>query len=267
MCVVVPTRGERPDLLDISIGSLLAQTLRPRIVVVTQGDAHDLSRRFQGDVEVISQVGSGLSAAINQGWEHDRWSSQLTAWLGDDDALPPWSLAAAAEVLERRTEAVAVHGRCLVIDMDGRPVWAFRNGRVGAALLGYGHHLIAQPGALFRTRALQALGGLDTSLRLAMDVDLFLRLKDLGPIASCPQQLGVFRVHAGGLSAAGYDAARDEATAAMRRRRPRPLLHRVATPLTRATFALNRLRPPPLSTYWHPPPPPSAEEDVAAKRR
>jgi GT2 family glycosyltransferase len=255
--IIVPTRGERRDLLDTSVRSIAAQTVVPRIVVITRSGADGLRAQWTDlpTVSVLTQQSSGLSAAINEAWQADGWASDLTGWLGDDDALPPWSVQEAIAVLDRQPRAAAVHGPCLVVDEHGSPVRVYRNGRLGAALAGYGVNLIAQPGSLFRTAAVRAVGGLDESLALAMDVDLFVRLRTQGPIASARRQLGVFREHATGLSTQQAISARAESTSSMRRAhagRRDAVLHAVAGPVTRVVGLVNRTRPPRTSSYWAP---------------
>ncbi|HVY10327.1 MAG TPA: glycosyltransferase [Mycobacteriales bacterium] len=218
--LVVPTRAERLDLLDISIRSILDQTYPVRVTVVAPPAAQAMLRDRYGSaakLDVTAERQKGLSAAINQAWRDDKWSSTVTGWLGDDDALPPDSVRHAVEALRTNPRAVMVHGRCLMIDQHGAPLWVARNGWLAGRLAGYGINLIAQPGCLFRTAAVKELDGLDESLTYAMDVELYARLRRLGPVASTRHQLGVFREHPDGLSTAGKAAAAKEARRAQRR--------------------------------------------------
>ncbi len=219
--VVVPTMGDRPDLLGLSVDSLLSQTYPARITVITRGETAPLHRRWKSEsrVKVVAQRSTGLSAAINEAWIDDGWSSDYTAWLGDDDALPPWSIEAARRSLHESPSAAMVHGDCLVVDELGEPRAMIRNRRIAAALAGYGVNLLAQPGTLLRTDCVRRVGGLDEGMRYAMDVDLFIRLRSVGPIKTVCRQLGVFRAHADGLSTAGAQEAYVEARIAARRAR------------------------------------------------
>jgi GT2 family glycosyltransferase len=254
--LVVPTTGERSSLLDVCVASLLGQTVRPRITVVTRGSAEGLRGRWGPDVEVAQQERPGLSAAINGAWEADGWSSELTGWLGDDDALPPTSIADAVGELELHPAASMVHGRCLVIDQEGAPLRLLRNDAWAARLAGRGLNLLAQPGSLMRTSAVRTVGGLDEQLRLAMDVDLFLRLQEVGPIVTCRRQLGVFREHATSLSTAGSAAAAAEARVVRQRRQTTAAARwadRAAVPLTRVVSRITVRLPPRPESCWRPP--------------
>lgn len=251
--IVVPTMGDRAELLDISITSLRDQSYPCRVTIVVGGSPETVESRFGGlaGVSVVRQRGRGLSAAINQAWTDDEWQSDFTGWLGDDDALPPWSVTAALEALTRRPSAPMVHGRCLIIDESGRPVRVLRGGWLAAALVGYGMNLLAQPGSLFKTKCVRDVGGLDESLRYSMDVDLYNRLRRLGRIASTRSQLGVFRAHAAGLSTAGREAA--EAEVRSQQRAEHPWLDAIADPACRAIWHLQQAIPKNLENCWRPP--------------
>lgn len=253
--IVVPTTGQRLDLLDVCIASLLAQTLVPRISLVTRDAVDAVHERYGGAATVLQQARPGLSAAINSGWEADDWSSQFTGWLGDDDALPPTSIETAVGALTRSPTASMVHGRCLVVDGDGEPVRVVRNGVLAARFAGYGVNLLAQPGTLFRTSAVRAVGGLDETYSLAMDVELFLRLKQLGPIVTSSQQLGVFREHTSGLSTDHKLRAANEARRAQERLHTRSrdrALDAAAQLTTRLVSRMTRAMPPGYNSYWRP---------------
>lgn len=256
--LVVPTRAERPELLEVCIGSLIQQTFPIRVTLVAPAAAaSDLRARYAdaARLRVVAEKQSGLSAAINQAWRDDDWSSTFTGWLGDDDALPPDSVRHAVQALRARPEAVMVHGRCLVINEDAQPVRVLRNGRPAAWLAGYGVNLIAQPGCLFRTAVVRQVNGLDEALKYAMDVDLYARLRLLGPVISTPHQVGVFREHVGSLSTSGKADAAAEARAAQRRalRGPIPRLGDLAAiPATRVMGRLTSFVPPSCTNYWRP---------------
>jgi hypothetical protein len=256
--LVVPTRAERADYLDISIQSILRQTHPVRVTVIAPAAATGaLRERYAAatNLIVVSERQKGLAAAINQAWIDDDWSSTFTGWLGDDDALPPNSLRHAVDALHSHPRAVMVHGRCLMIDEAGQPLWAARNGWAAAWLAGYGVNLIAQPGCLFRTAAVEGVGGLDRTLKYAMDIDLYVRLRRLGTVVSAPKQLGVFREHAGGLSTAGKAAAATEARAIQRRALAGPgacLVDLAAVPITRIIGRASKRLPPCAGDYWRP---------------
>jgi GT2 family glycosyltransferase len=209
--VVVPTLGQRPDLLRGCLRSLTGQSAAPRVVVVAAHDVEVVKQCASGlDVEVLEQRSSGLSEAINEGWQRAGSTADAWTWLGDDDQLLPGATARTAAVLAARPDAVMVYGRCRYVDEAGRLLWTARPGRLAAAIAAYGPNLVPQPGSLLRASAVRSAGGLDASLRYAMDIDLFLRLKRLGRLVYVPYELALFRWHATSTTVANQDASQRE---------------------------------------------------------
>jgi len=217
--VVVPTLGQRPQYLAQTLKSLALQrdVLLDIVVVAPPADTHARIQCEAQGITYLVQTGTGMSQAINQGWEARGRNSQLWAWLGDDDLLPPTSLARASAALAARPDASMVYGRCLYIDEEGRDLFEVRPGLAAARLLRWGPDLIPQPGSLARADCVRAVGLLDEALRFAMDVDLFLRLKDVGQIVYLPSRLGVFRWHDGSTTVSGAEASAAEARLVRRR--------------------------------------------------
>lgn len=195
--IVVPTLGLRPDLLHDCLESIRAQgTPGLDVVAVAPPDL--------GVEEAVGAVGGrfvtdpgrgGLSAALNAGLAASRPDTRYFSWLGDDDLLAPGSLQTTTRVLDEHSDAVLVYGWCDYIDEDGTVVFRSRAGSLAARILAWGPNLIPQPGCLMRLDAVTAVGGLDESVRLAMDLDLFLRLRDRGRFLAVPQTLASFRWH------------------------------------------------------------------------
>lgn len=194
---VIPTLGERPELLVKSLHSILAQELPDLdLVVVAPPD--------RGVQELIAGTGArfvadprrgGLSGALNAGLAAARPSTRYFAWLGDDDLLAPGSLAATTHALDQDPDAVLAFGWCDYIDAHDQVVFRSRAGRLAAATLTFGPNLVPQPGSLMRYADVVAVGCLDESVRLAMDLDLFLKLRRRGRLLALPRTLASFRWH------------------------------------------------------------------------
>lgn len=211
--VVVPTLGQRPDYLRETLDSLEAQEgVRLHVVVVAPAAATDVQSETEGrGHRFLAQTGRGMSQAINQGWQHAGDDAEAWAWLGDDDLLAAGSLQTASAALRRSPRASMVYGRCAYIDARGELVYEARPSRAAAWLLRWGPDLVPQPGSLFRAAAVRRVGMVDESLRYAMDLDLFLRLADVGPVVYVPRVLASFRWHADSTTVADPGASDREA--------------------------------------------------------
>jgi GT2 family glycosyltransferase len=196
---VVPTLGRRPDYLARTLASLRqAGNVQVTVVLVAPASADHLGAvAHDAGVTHMTQTGSGISNAINVGWREHGAGHEYWAWLGDDDELTDSSTATAVGYLQRHPKASMVYGWCDYIDGEGRQQFRARPSALAARLLRWGPDLVPQPGSVARASAVREVGYLDESLRYAMDLDLFLRLADVGKIGYVPRLLARFRWHEG----------------------------------------------------------------------
>lgn len=199
--VVVPTLGTRNHyLLDCLTSIRNAGPCHIELVTATPSAHQHL--RESGYVDGISEDQQyGLASAINLGMSRLPRHVTFATWLGDDDLLTEDSLVIAADAFSKHDKAVVVFGSCEYIDEQGRTLLVMRSGRFAPRLLRFGPQLLPQPGSLFLMSAFWALGGLDTTLRGAFDLDLFIRLQRPGNrFVFVPVILGKFRWHRDSLS-------------------------------------------------------------------
>ena len=242
--LVVPTLGQRPELLAQTLDSIVAQQDEPADVVVVVPPDRPAARRSAELVgaAVVDDPG-GLAAAINAGWRLVGPQHEYVNWLGDDDLLAPGSLSTAVRALDENPDAVVAFGHCDYIDDEGRALFTSRAGRLAPWLMTWGPNLVPQPGALFRWSAVQAAGGLDESLSYAMDLDLLLRLRRQGRLVDCGRVLASFRWHPDSTTVANRSRSLAESAQVKHRHTSawlRPLLT-VTDPAVRwATYAAAR---------------------------
>jgi GT2 family glycosyltransferase len=194
---VVPTLGRRPDLLRSCLESIRAQDLPTLdlVAVAPPGLGVEETVASYGGRFVPDPAHGGLSGALNAGLRAASAGTAYFTWLGDDDLLSPGSLATTTRILDDDPGAVLAYGWCDYIDEEGRVVFHSRAGALAARILGWGPNLIPQPGCLMRHDAVVGVGGLDETVRMAMDLDLFLRLRDRGRFVAVARTLASFRWH------------------------------------------------------------------------
>ena len=198
--IVVPTLGKRPDYLEQCLRSIRAAG-QAHILLVTPPslDITAISSAGLAD-SVVTEVGTGLPSALNQGIKSLPSSIEFVNWLGDDDLLGRGSLSACTEVLDSREDVVMVFGSCDYVDSHGNVVWTNHSGQWAASLLRFGPDLIPQPGALFRRSTFDEIGGLKPDLGWAFDFDLFIRFSKVGKLIYLNRTVAQFRWHPGSLS-------------------------------------------------------------------
>jgi O-antigen/teichoic acid export membrane protein/GT2 family glycosyltransferase len=247
--IVVPTLGQRPELLSLTLQSLADQTDEPAdvVVVVPAGATEARAVAAATGAAILDDPGS-MSAAINLGFASATAAHVYVNWIGDDDLLTRGALGTAARALDATPGAVVAFGYCDYIDDVGRVLFTSRAGRLAPWLMSWGPDLVPQPGCLFRRDAVEAVGGVDSSLRYAMDLDLLLRLRRRGRFVNTHSTLSSFRWHASSTTVANRTPSLDEAELVKRRylpagiRRVAPLWERPVRGATRlAARRVNRL--------------------------
>jgi glycosyltransferase involved in cell wall biosynthesis len=204
--VAMPVRNAE-RFLEEAIESVLCQTLRDFELLVIDDGSTDGSlgilRRYEAAdprVRLGSRENRGLVATLNEMLDQARGT--FLARMDADDVSLEERFARQVAFLEGEPEVVCVGGAFELIDEKGRlltrlqpPVRDDEIQRVALA----GHTPIA-PAAMMRRAALEAVGGYDSGMRLVEDLDLYLRLGELGSLANLEETVLRYRLHPGSVS-------------------------------------------------------------------
>ena len=183
--------------LGEAIESVRGQTYTPIEYLVVDGGSTDETLDIlaeHDDVRWVSEPDRGQSHALNKGFELA--TGEIFGWLNADDAYEPRAVEEAVAAL-RETGAALVYADVTRVNDDGvdprrirsRPsfdLWTELN-------LGCG---IYSPAVFFRRDAFEAVGGVDESLQMTMDYDLWLRIGKRFPIVHVDAVWGLQRIHA-----------------------------------------------------------------------
>jgi hypothetical protein len=124
----------------------------------------------------------------------------LVTWIGDDDLLAEGSLNFLEKKFRNDGDLSLIYGACDYIDSNGNKIGQNKSGPWSLGLAKLGPFLAPQPGSLFRRPAFEAIGGLDSKLKLAFDFDLFMGLNKHGKAKYVNKTLASFRWHQDSLS-------------------------------------------------------------------
>lgn len=196
--IVVPSFNQGAYLGD-ALRSIFEQKM-PVEVFVLDGGSSDNSIRVieEWDAHITgwrSYKDDGQAAAINEGVALG--SAPFVCWLNSDDWFLPSSLSTLHQALEARPNAPAVYGLAWnYLQETGRltPVFVepFNSRRLAS------RSIICQPATLIRRSAWERVGGVNSSLHMAMDYDLWWRLyKEVGPLEFLNEFVAVNREHEG----------------------------------------------------------------------
>ena len=198
--IVTPVLNGMPWLPE-AVASVQRQRAEVKVEhIILDGGSTDGSRQWlethaASDATLVLEPDAGQTDALIRGLR--RASGDVLGWLNADDILEPQALLRVAKALKGRREAVGASGAALLIDPRGDVVGGLPTPPCGTreCLLRHPHNP-TQPATFFRRDIYEAVGGLNPSLDLAMDADLWLRLTTRGPFELLKSDvLARFRVH------------------------------------------------------------------------
>ena len=225
LLVVLPTLGDRLEFLETALRSCrdLAGLVPTTVaMVVPTAAVHARALGSQYGAVLIDDPASGMADAVNAGLAA-RALEDYYVWVGDDDELVPAGVLALVEALENRHSAVVAYGHCDYIDDAGVTIGRSKAGGLARALLAWGPNLIPHPGTIVRLDALEDVGGFDSTLSYALDLDVFLKLRRVGGFITVPTVSARFRWHADSATVADRTASAREAIAVKNQHLPAAL--------------------------------------------
>ena len=178
--VAIPSYNQG-RFLEATLRSIFAQPV-PLEVMLADGGSTDntlqIIERWQDRLRWFrTGRDAGQAAAINEAISHGR--APLVCWLNSDDLFLPGGLSALVEAIESDISTAVTYGECLRVDERGRVIGRYRVAPLTTRALSR-RSVIAQPASIIRREAWERMDGLDESLHLSPDYDLWWRLHKTG---------------------------------------------------------------------------------------
>lgn len=202
-----------------AVESILSQTFTDFELLITDDGSTDRSLSLlqpyaakDHRIQLTSHANQGVSKTRNQ-MLHQAKGEFIAVMDADDIALPD-RFARQIEFLREHPEVVCVGSAHAVIDQQGRflshlPLPQTDAEIQQAALAGHGS--ICHPCAMVRRAAMLTVGGYNEDLHSAHDLDLWLKLGEIGKLANLEASLLQYRIHTNSVSGRNYIAQREEA--------------------------------------------------------
>ncbi len=227
--LVTPSLNQAP-FLERTIASVLSQAGDFDLdYVVLDGGSTDGSaeilRRHADRLRYRIEPDTGQPDAINKGLREA--TGDVVGWLNSDDLLYPGALARVAQAFADHPDRVWVHGRCEIVDEQGRPIrrWVsaykdFRCRRYSRRSL-LVENYVSQMTVFWRRKTMERIGYLDESMRYSFDYEYWLRLADLGdPLYLEGPPIAAFRWYTASKSGSSFERQFEEDAEAFRRHAP-----------------------------------------------
>ena len=202
---VVMTVFNTRQYVKQAVESILSQSLSDlELVIVDDGSTdgstgilRELARR-DTRVRLVSRPNTGILRAANEGLSMAR--GEFLARMDSDDVSLRYRLEKQVEFLRSHPDVVALSGLYDYVDEKGRKLTTIRmpldDEAIQLACL-KGIPALCHGCLMVRTSVLQFIGGYDAAFTAATeDLDLFLRLGEVGRLANLPEVLLRVRLHA-----------------------------------------------------------------------
>lgn len=194
--IVTPSYNQG-QFLEETILSVLRQDYPNIEYIIIDGGSTDGSvdiiRKYEDRLAYwVSEKDRGQTHAINKGFA--RATGSVLGWLCSDDVLEPSMVSISMHFLSRYPSIGMTYGDRVRIDKKGTIYSMQRFPAFRPYYLHWGFS-IPQETVLFRREVFKAVGGLDESLHMAMDFDLWCKISKVSSIRHIPTFLGRFRAH------------------------------------------------------------------------
>jgi glycosyltransferase involved in cell wall biosynthesis len=201
--IIMPVYNAAAYLAE-AVDSILAQTYRDfQFVIVNDGSTDRspaiLERYAQRDnrIKLISRPNTGIVGALNDALAEA--TGQYVARMDADDVSEPNRLAVQVDFLDKHPDVVAVGSRVVGIDPCGCELFhsehKLSHDEIDAELLNGVGWALVHPAVVMRRDVVRQLGGYRKQWQWVEDLDLFLRLAEIGRLANVGEFLLNYRQH------------------------------------------------------------------------
>ena len=198
--IVIPAYNSVPFLEETVACALAQSDPAERIVIVDDGSpdaSFALAQRLAAAhpaVEAMQRPNGGAAAARNTGFR--RATTDFVLFLDADDRLLPDAITLHLAAFARHPQAVMVFGSNHRIAADGAHIGVSLNSEQNVTRADLAMYVTPCPSqCLYRRTALEAVGGFNETLRPGDEIDLNIRLLDVGQVRSHPGFVMDYRHH------------------------------------------------------------------------
>jgi glycosyltransferase involved in cell wall biosynthesis len=190
--------------LEQAARSVLCQTFKDFELLLLNDGSSDRSaaiidRLVKEDsrCRALAWPNQGLVASLNTGLEAAR--GEIIIRMDADDICHPERFERQIDYLTANPTCVAIGAKVMLIDPEGLPIMAMgllrQHAEIDSGNLAGNGSMICHPAVAMRASALRKVGGYRAEYEYAEDLDLFLRLAEIGQLTNLNEILLEYRQH------------------------------------------------------------------------
>ena len=207
--VLMPVHnGEK--YLEEAVESILAQTFGDFEFLIINDGSTDRTReildRFAAQdarIRVVHRENRGITPTLNELLRLAR--ADVVARMDADDIAAPERFAKQVRFLDENPDCLMVGSSVILIDPDGcdlsTRIVPLTHEEIHRGYLNGESRLLLHPAIMFRRDPVLKLGGYNERFAVTQDIDLYLRLAEVGRLANLPEPLLRWREHLGKIGA------------------------------------------------------------------
>ena len=183
--IITPSYNQG-EFIEQTIQSVLNQTYKNIEYIIVDGGSTDqtleIINQYRDRIDVlISEKDKGQSDAINKGFRLA--TGKLAGWINSDDVLYPDCVEKIVELYKQHPEgSIYYHSFNESIDKYGNSLQTYQHIIPNKEHLLKVNYDVIQQGSFYNIKMLHKVNYLDIDNHFCMDLDLWLRLLDEGPI-------------------------------------------------------------------------------------
>jgi glycosyltransferase involved in cell wall biosynthesis len=190
--------------LEEAIQSILNQTFRDfELIIIDDGSTDkstEILKKYAGldtRIRLVTHENKGLTKSLNVGLSMAR--GEFIARMDGDDVADLSRFAKQLNAFKRDSNLVLLGSEVELITEDGFPLGPrgqpSEEVEIRRRLLQGDSGVVTHPAVMFRANVAQSIGGYDERFSTTQDLDLFLKLSELGTIGNLPETLLQWRQH------------------------------------------------------------------------
>jgi len=200
-----------------AIESILNQSFRDFEFIIINDGSTDRSKSIlehfgstDARIKTVDQDNLGLTKSLNSAIKLSR--ADLIARMDADDIAHPTRFEKQLQFLNKHPEVICIGTHANLIDLFGAKIGEHAPPSDHASIdrdlmKGIGWSIV-HPSAMIRKSSLEKVNGYDERYRTSQDLDLFLKLAEMGKLANIPEKLIDYRQHFSSANRAKKDEQR-----------------------------------------------------------